>query len=30
LAQDRSEAATCPMELYGLWDIEVNKYLPMA
>jgi hypothetical protein len=26
LAQGNSGAAMCPMELYGLWVIEVNKY----
>jgi hypothetical protein len=26
LAQGSSGAATCPMELYKLWAIEVNKY----
>jgi hypothetical protein len=26
LSQGSSGAATCPMELYGLWTIEVNKY----
>jgi hypothetical protein len=30
LAQGNSGAATCPIELYGLWDIEVNKYPPMT
>jgi hypothetical protein len=29
LAQGSSEASMCPMELYGLWAIEVNKY-PLA
>jgi hypothetical protein len=30
LAQGSSGAATCPMELYGLWTIEVNKYPPVV
>jgi hypothetical protein len=30
LAQGSSGAATCPMVLYGLWAIEVNKYPPVA
>jgi hypothetical protein len=30
LAQGSSEVTTCPMELYGLRDIEVNKYPLMA
>jgi hypothetical protein len=30
LSQGSSGAATCPMELYGLWAIEVNKYPPVA
>jgi hypothetical protein len=30
LTQGSSGAATCPMELYGLWVIKVNKYLLMA
>jgi hypothetical protein len=30
LAQGSSRAVTCPMELYGLWAIEVNKYPPVA
>jgi hypothetical protein len=30
LVQGSSGAATCPMELYELWAIEVNKYPPMA
>jgi hypothetical protein len=29
LAQGSSGDATCPMKLYGLWTIEVNKY-PLA
>jgi hypothetical protein len=30
LAQGSFGAATCPMELYGLWVIEVNKYPPVT
>jgi hypothetical protein len=26
LTQDSSGAVMCPMELYGLWAIEINKY----
>jgi hypothetical protein len=28
LTQDSSGVATCPMDLYGLWAIKVNKYPP--
>jgi hypothetical protein len=30
MAQGSSGAATCPIELYGLWAIEVNKYPPVT
>jgi hypothetical protein len=30
LAQGSSGAATCPMMLYELWAIEVNKYPPVV
>jgi hypothetical protein len=30
LAQGTTGAPTCPMELYGLRAIEVNKYHPVA
>jgi hypothetical protein len=26
LAQGSSGAVTCPMKLYGLWAIKINKY----